>query len=489
MSKQHRTHVVAVVLNRVEGDSRVIKTARVALEAGYDATIVGVGSSKTAETLEIEGVRVIRVPNYSKCLAQMGLWPNPEGIRHLDLLLDGVGRTMLDTLDVESIDILHSHDMFGLKLGSMIAEEISTGGRRVPWVHDLHEYVAGLESNVGTDYRAAALRYERRYLHKPDVLMTVSEPLARTVAERYNLAADPSVVLNAPFRSQENNGKSEVRSALGLADDIPLVAFVGVANDLRGCRTMVKALKQLDQYHLVFVSQNAYAKELKREADAGPAAGRFHLHPYVPTDQVSAFVRTADIGIHGLVHYPNGEVALPNKLFEYLHASLPIVASDVAAMKGFVEKHDIGEIYEADNVESCANAVRRAFERRQIIKANITDELKMEYSWEHQSRKLLSIYRELEANDISLLSAAEREEAIKLRDRTNAEADVRLSRAASEINGALLKGNSSEIRQAVTQLKQVSENKNVSGHVAPGSPHRVRRLLGRVRRRLQRGLR
>lgn len=480
MADKAAPHVVSLVLNRVEGDSRVIKTAKSAMNAGFDATIVGVNSVTAVETVCIEGVKVIRVPNFSKRLAQIGLWPDLNGRRSLDLLLEGNGRAMLDAIDLEGIDILHSHDMFGLKLGSMIQEEAAAGGRTLPWVHDLHEYVAGLETGADNDYRAAALRYERRYLHEADELLTVSRALAETVASRYHLEKVPEVVLNAPTVDHEPLSRRDIRNAVNVPNDAPLIVFVGVANELRGCDTIVDALTHLDGYHLAFVSQNAFAKDLKKKADAGPAAGRFHLHPYVPSDEVTSFLRTADLGIHGLVHYPNGEVALPNKLFEYMHAGLPIISSDVAAMKAFIQENDIGEIYVAGDARACADAVRRAYERKDSLRANITTELKAEYSWERQSRKIVESYQRLAAGDRPRLAREDQVIAIEKRDRATVAADVRLARAAAESSAYF-------IRSEINAAADAAVKNWIDARTAIVRKEGPRGLIRRLRAKLSQG--
>lgn len=156
----------------------------------------------------------------------------------------------------------------------------------------------------------------------------------------------PTVIYNAPPRESYSKTANDIRSHLGLPTDVPLVVFVGGATPLRGCDTILKSLSYLDGVHLAFVSQGKYVEELIQLAENMNISERFHVHPYVSSDQVTSFIRTADVGIHGLVHYPNAEVAMPNKMFEYLQAGLPMVVSDVASMKEFVESHNIGSVFQ-----------------------------------------------------------------------------------------------------------------------------------------------
>ncbi len=385
-------HVVSMVYNRVAGDSRVIKTAQAALNAGYRATVVGVTSATNIERAEVEGVRVVLVPNPSGDLGKLGLWGDEH---HDDLrLLLGlyVRRAVPDILDLDP-DIIHSHDMIGLKIGAAAKHALLASGRDIPWVHDLHEFVAGLEGNARSmTYKPICLGWEREYLGLPDKLTTVSDLLAEKLMRRYSLEEAPQVTYNAPLAGAFSSTRLDVRSALDLPSNKPLAVFVGGATPLRGCDTIVDACAQIEGLHLVFVSQGKYVEELKSRAIRMGMSDRFHTHPYVPSDQVSSFIRSADLGIHGLVHYGNAEVALPNKMFEYLHADLPMVLSDVESMKAFIDEHGIGATFEAGNAASCADAIRSVISESEKFRSRINAGLKLKYCWERQEEKIQAIY-------------------------------------------------------------------------------------------------
>jgi len=431
----HKPHIVSMVMNGVVGDSRVIKTAQVALNAGYRATILGLSSSMTPERKEVEGVPVILLPNLWAKFKSQGLWY--EGSRDLRLLVGGHLQALIPEIVALDPDLLHSHDMIGLKLGAAAAQVMMSSGRSVPWVHDIHEFVAGLASEIeGTAlskaYMPVCLAYEREYLHKADHCFTVSEPLAAELESRYAIPR-PTVCYNAPGKQSFDATGPDVRTTLGLSPETPLVVFVGGATPLRGCATIVEAVLSLEGVHLCFVSQGGYVHSLKRKASEQGGGDRVHLLPYVSSDKVSSFIRTADVGIHGMVHYPNGEVAMPNKMFEYLHARLPLVVSDVAAMKQFVTGNNIGTTFIAQNVTSCAEAIRAALDGASAFRARITDDLISEYSWESQEAKIRQVYMKLleQPKEVSL---AAREAALLAQRLDTIEFEALYSRHLGEAN-------------------------------------------------------
>ncbi|MFD2264568.1 glycosyltransferase family 4 protein [Lacibacterium aquatile] len=469
MNMKKKPHIVSIVFNRIQGDSRVIKTAQAAINAGYDATIIGVSKDSSTQRREIEGVPVVLLPNFGKQLERYGLWGEERDLR---LLIGGFMRTVLNEIISLRPDIVHSHDMFCLRLGASMRDALIAAGRNVPWVHDLHEYVAGLTSEAEA-YMTVCLGWERNNLHFADHLFTVSDALADILKHRYALDQAPTITYNSPFAGAFQTSGTDVRSAVGVPAGAPLVVFVGGAKPLRGCDAILDAVSRLKDVHLVFVSQGKYIDQLVARGKAQGMTGRIHTHPYVPSDQVTSFIRTADVGIHGMLHYPNGEVALPNKLFEYLHADLPVVVSDVASMKAFVETHGVGVTFIADDAESCAAAISDALNRKDELRARITNTLKQTYSWEEQEKKVQAVYAKLLATPRAAPTADEREKAM-MRDK--AEATLFEAAYARALSEACVRDNI----DARTQKKKITKS-------APSTFAKVYNVAKRLYKSVKRG--
>ncbi|PWJ72523.1 glycosyltransferase involved in cell wall biosynthesis [Pseudaminobacter salicylatoxidans] len=450
-----RPHIVSIVFNKIEGDSRVIKTAQAAVNMGCSATIIGVTSATHIERLEIEGVSAVRIPNYSKHLSKLRLWG--AGNKDLRLLVGGFMGSAVNEIVSLRPSLIHSHDMSGIKIGAGARTALLAGGSSVPWIHDLHEYVAGLTGELAEAYMPICLAWEREYLHKADHLFTVSDALAEVTQHSYGLSVAPTVIYNTPNARAFSSTGENVREKIGIAPETPLVVFVGGATPLRGCDTIVEAIAKLPDVHLAFVSQGKYVDDLVKRAGELGMGGRFHIHPYVSSDQVTSFIRSADVGIHGLVHYPNAEVALPNKLFEYLHARLPVVVSDVASMKAFIEKHDVGTVFSASDVDSCVSAIRDALSRKDELKSRISNELLERFSWEQQERAIQRVYKSLLDAPRSLPSDIVRDMAIQAEKLDTILFETLLSRALSEVSTKMAIDQDVKGKKASKAAKVVSQ--------------------------------
>ncbi len=85
---------------------------------------------------------------------------------------------------------------------------------------------------------------------------------------------------------------------------------------------------------------------------------RLHVVPYVPHDQVVAFLSSADAGVIPIHHWPNHEIALITKYFEYAHARLPMIVSDVTDDGRDHPRVRAGEVFRAEDVEDFVRVVK-----------------------------------------------------------------------------------------------------------------------------------
>ena len=148
----------------------------------------------------------------------------------------------------------------------------------------------------------------------------------------------------------------------------------------------------------------------QRAAELG-VGERFHVAPPVGQDHLLHYLAGADLAVFPIrTGSANIEQALPNKLFESVHAGLPMVTCDAALIAAFVREHDLGEVFSfgrpnrsgtgqdaATAGVSLARAVRRALDNPRNSYDPHWQQVRRHYSWQGQERAIRGVYTPLVA--------------------------------------------------------------------------------------------
>lgn len=436
-------HILSIVTNNAVGDSRVLKSAESLAAAGYKVTLLAGLVGSVPESEELNGFRIRRAPvskyhsqkrhnpffpfnrildlsnRYlprGKRFVRYGCkvftadrlfwrWASPHLLKmspkflyaSWPLLKDGEN-SFGAVIDALAPDIIHANDCDTLGLALRAKNRAAAQGRLISILYDAHEYVQGVHRKHPVWQDAMAL-LERTAIVRVDTVMTVSETIATMLATDYQLSVRPTVVLNAPRRIQptvEPELKT-IRAKIGLTPDVPLHIYVGAAAPQRGLDAMVSALVKAEGHHigLVVNPNSPYVKKLQEKAVALGVDNRVHIHPYVPEWYVSTFSSDATCGVIPILHYPNHEISLVTKYFEYLHARIPIIVSDVKTMAEEVLLQGNGLVFSAGDADELAEAFLQITADRARFAGAITDAMLDEYSWELQADKLVAAHDDL----------------------------------------------------------------------------------------------
>lgn len=306
-------------------------------------------------------------------------------------------------------DLIHANDFRMLGVGARAAQRARAQGRSVKLVWDAHEFLPGIKPwNDHPRWHPAQCAHEREYAPYADAVVTVSETLADLLTEEHELRERPAVVLNTPEAARpaaeaaEDGEPADLRALCGIGSDVPLVIYSGAVAPQRGLDVMIEALPRLQEAHVALVvlrPTSSYVMELLTRAAELGVGDRVHVLPYVPHDQVVPFLSTADVGVIPIHHWPNHEIALITKFFEYSHARLPLVVSDVKTMAEVTRSTGQGEVFTAEDVDDYIRAVRAVLaDPKRYRVAYDTPGLLEKWTWEAQAEVLDQVYGRLLAD-------------------------------------------------------------------------------------------
>ena len=161
------------------------------------------------------------------------------------------------------------------------------------------------------------------------------------------------------------------------------------------CKRQIAAMPFVDNAILLIIGFGKVEEELKELAQKSGLENRVIFYGKVPFEDLLSYTKQADVGL--LLERPLGlsfTYSLPNKLFDYIHAELPILASPLVEVKRIIEQYNVGEIiddYSPEHIAQKLNEMLSNSEKREVWKGNM-QKAKKELNWEIEQKKLVEIY-------------------------------------------------------------------------------------------------
>ena len=304
-------------------------------------------------------------------------------------------KSLSPVIDQLKPDLIHVHDIFHLGLAARAVQRASQDGRNIKLVYDIHEYIPGLPIEIRK--RSGYEDLENEYAHMADALVTVSPGLKALTEKRFS--APVTIVLNAPDLISATTTKP-LREIVNISPEQILMVYVGGIAPHRGAELILETMKGLrESIHLVFVSasMSGYIATLKDRSIELGIDKRVHFAPFVEPEAVVSYISSADLSLIPLSReIENYEVALPNKLFQSIHAGVPVVVSNNPDMERFVKESGIGEVFLGGDSLSMSEAISKVVNDPTTYHLAVKDEgLLSKTSWEHQISLLIKTYGNL----------------------------------------------------------------------------------------------
>lgn len=371
---------IAMLLHKsVEFDSRVRREASALARAGHEVTVLELAPVPAGARLDGFRRQSVAPPAWLRRLLPFHLYRVAFALSFL-----GAIRGLRP-------DVVHAHDAAMLLPG--IAGARLTGARLI---YDSHELATGVPYRE-RGWASFVAAVERLVVPRCAAVITVSDGIAASLRGRYGLARSPTVVRNLP--AWPVSGGGGLRRRLGLGDESPLVLHQGAAAPGRGCDVLVRAAARLEGVHVVFLGdpEPGYRSILEREIEANRMKDRVRMIPSAPLERLLGYTAEADVGVTLLQDTcENHRLALPNKLFEYVAAGVPVVGSALPEVERFITTYGVGEVARPDDPQAVAESIASVLQKRgdPALRARL-QRTSEELTWAREQERLLSLYASL----------------------------------------------------------------------------------------------
>lgn len=367
--------VAVLVSNDLTHDQRVRKVCEELLEQGHAITLVG-RKLPTSENLE----RPYEVVRLALPFSKGALFYASLNIRFFFFLL---GR---------KFDVVHVNDLDTLLPAFLVA-------RMKSWhvVYDSHEYFTEAAGLTGRNFQKSVwLGIEKWIFPKLNHVVTVNESIAAIYREKYGIPVD--VVRNIPPLTSMANKPS--REDLGLPADKRIVLLQGAYIDYdRGCLEAVQSMEWVQNVLFLVIGSGQEVGLAKEKCTALGLDDKVTFLPKMPFEELRQYTSVADLGLSlDKPLHLNYKLSLPNKLFDYIHAGIPVVTSPLPELKRIVDTYNIGMTTEGYTPEAIAHTINAALDspNRDLWQANLITAAK-ELTWDNEKQVFKKIYKEIEA--------------------------------------------------------------------------------------------
>ena len=286
-------------------------------------------------------------------------------------------------------DVLVSND-----LDTLLPNFIISKLKGSQLVYDSHEYFTEVPELISRPFiRSIWLSIERFIFPKLKFVFTVNESIASIYREKYKV--DVKVIRNLPAQPSEDLLIWK-RTDLGLPADKKIFLFQGAGINIdRGAEEAIDAISKVEEGILLFIGGGDVIKKLQKKVAELKITDKVFFIPKQPMEKLLAFTAMADIGLTlDKDSNLNYKYSLPNKLFDYIRAGLPVLATDLVEVKKIVEGYSIGKITPSLSTNDLAKTMNEMINDADSF-AMWKENLKtaaLELCWEKEEQKLFELF-------------------------------------------------------------------------------------------------
>ncbi len=294
---------------------------------------------------------------------------------------------------LKKVDLLVAND-----LDTLLANYLSYKIKNCKLVYDTHEYFTEVPELIDNPFKQRIwFKLEKSIFPKLKNIITVNDSIAKLYSDKYHVKV--KVIRNVSPTLKIEYMKS--RSELNLPEDKFIIILQGSGiNQKRGAEEAVTAMRNIEKAILLIIGGGDVLTTLKKMVDEFQIQERVKFLPKMPYQEMMQYTRNANLGL-AIDHNDvlNHKLALPNKLFDYIQAEIPILSSKLIEVRKIIEKHNIGYVLENEltshNLSLKINEII-AIQKVEIheLKQNLLL-AKKEENWETEVLKLKEIYDNL----------------------------------------------------------------------------------------------
>jgi glycosyltransferase involved in cell wall biosynthesis len=369
----HAKSIYISVINDLSTDQRVHKVCSSLEASGYDVHLIG---RKLKDSLPLD--RSYHTHRIKLLFNKGPLFFAEYNFRLFWLLL------------FKKMDVLHAND-----LDTLLANYWVSKLKRKPIIYDSHEYFTGVPEIQNKKFvKWVWTTIEKSIFPKLKHTFTVNDSIADLFEKDYRKR--PLVIRNIPTQQSKSDPKS--RTDLGLPEDMKILILQGAGINIdRGAEELLEAMVHLNNYILLIIGSGDVIQTLKERAVKEDLRDKVIFKGKLPYAKMMQYTQVADAGLtldkDTNINY---KFSLPNKVFDYIRAEIPVISSKIIEIEKVINKYQVGTIIPnhqplviAETIDNYLTNLDKNLLKEKIQYAS------EQLSWENEVTKLLETYKSL----------------------------------------------------------------------------------------------
>ena len=294
------------------------------------------------------------------------------------------------------VDLIFANDLDTLP-AAFLAAKI----RRKKIIYDTHEYFTETPELVHRPkVQAIWQKIENFIFPKLQVIFTVNDSIAELYKKKYN--KNLQVVRNIPPTYIPSRLKTRKELDLPENKHILILQGTGINKD-RGAEEVLTAMQYLQNCILLIIGSGDVLPALQKMTKELQLENKVIFKTKMPFEELRQYTCNSDLGLAiDKDTNLNYHFSLPNKLFDYIHAGIPVLASDLPELKKIINDYDIGYFLQNHDPKNIAATIEYIFEnaeRYKMLKSN-TEKAREELCWENEEKNLLQIIQQYSSKNL-----------------------------------------------------------------------------------------
>jgi glycosyltransferase involved in cell wall biosynthesis len=369
-----RSKVILSVTNDLTSEQRVHKVCLFLERQGYDVTMLG---RRRRKSLPLDK-RSYKTKRLFLFFERGPLFYAEYNLRLFIYLI------------FHKADVLVAND-----LDTLLANYWASKIKDSALVHDSHEYYTGVPELEGRPFVKKMWKaIEKHIFPKLKAVYTVNDSIAKLYKDEYGL--DVKVVRNFPVLV-ERTGRPKTKKELGLPENKKIILYQGSVNVDRGLLEAVEAMQFINDAILLIVGDGDILEHVKARVEQLNLKEKVLFRKKVPFEELWNYTSHADLGISlDKDTNINYKYSLPNKIFDFVHAGVPVLASDLVEIRKIFSSYDIGQLIERHDPKHIAEKIDIMLNdpaKRKNWMENAVRASK-ELCWQNEEGTLLKIYKQ-----------------------------------------------------------------------------------------------